>query len=68
MTEEQRQQMEKQRAERLAAMEQYAAELQTIMTPDQFKAYQADMEKNMRQGGARRGGPRGEQQEQPKQE
>ena len=60
MTEEQRQNMEKQRAERQAAMEQYAIELQAIMTPDQYKAYKADAESRMREGG-RRGGPRGEQ-------
>ena len=60
LTEEQKQNMEKQRAERQAAMEQYATELQAIMTPDQYNAYKADMEKNMRQGGQRGGGPRGE--------
>ena len=62
MTEEQKQNMEKQRAERQAAMAEYAKELEAIMTPDQYKAYKADMEKSMtRQQGARRGGPRGEQ-------
>ena len=62
LTEEQKQEMQKQRAERQAAMEQYTAELQAIMTPEQYKAYKADMEKNMmRQGPARRNSPRGEQ-------
>ena len=61
MTEEQRQNMAKQRAERQAAMEQYANELQAIMTPEQYQAYKADMEKNTTRQGARRGGPRGEQ-------
>ena len=58
LTEEQRQNMEKQRAERQAAMEQYAAELQAIMTPEQYEAYKADMEKNARQGGQRGNGSR----------
>ena len=61
MTEEQKQNMEKQRAEHQAAMEQYATELQAIMTPDQYSAYKADMEKNAsRQGNRRGGGSRGE--------
>ena len=70
MTEEQRQEMAKQRAERQAAMEQYTTELQAIMTPEQYSAYKADMEKNVRQQGqgARRGGPRGEQQREQQQE
>ena len=62
MTEEQRQNMEKQRAERQEAMKQYDTELQAIMTPEQYQAYKADMEKNApRQQGGRRGGPREEQ-------
>ena len=60
MTEEQRQNIEKQRAERQAAMEQYANELQAIMTPDQYNAYKADMEKNATRQGGRRGGSREE--------
>ena len=60
LTEEQKQNMEKMRAQREEAMKQYDEELQAIMTADQYKAYKADMEKNMREG-ARRGGPRGEQ-------
>ena len=61
MTEEQRQNMEKQRAERQAAMEEYAKELQAIMTPEQYNAYKADMEKaaeGNRRGGSREGQPK----------
>ena len=49
MTEEMRQNMEKMRQER-----------QTIMTPEQFKAYQEDAEKRMQEGRRRGGGPRGQ--------
>ena len=56
LTEEQKQNMEKQRQERQEAMKQYADELQTIMTPDQYKAYKADAEKRGPQGNNRRGG------------
>ena len=57
LTEEQKQNMAKQREERQQAAKAYAEELQAIMTPDQYKAYQADMEKNMKEN-SRRGGPR----------
>lgn len=60
MTEEQRQNMEKQRQERQEAMKQYADELQAIMTPDQYKAYKADTEKRMQEGGRRGNASRGE--------
>jgi hypothetical protein len=50
MTEEQRQQMETFRKEREEAMKQYETELQTIMTADQYKAYQADQQKRMQEG------------------
>ena len=60
MTEEQKLNMEKLRAERQVAMEEYAKELQAIMTPEQYEAYKADMEKNMRQGNQRGGAPRRE--------
>jgi len=54
MTEEMREQMQKAREERQQAMKQYDTELQTIMTPDQYKAYQAD-QAEMRKNGFRRG-------------
>lgn len=57
MTEEMKQNMEKMRQERQESMKKYDEELQTIMTPEQYKAYKADNEKRMREGG-RRGGPR----------
>lgn len=60
MTEEMRQNMEKMRQERQEAQKQYDAELQTIMTPEQFKAYQEDAEKRMQEGRRRGGGPRGQ--------
>ena len=63
MTEEQKQNMEKQRQERQEAAKAYAEELQGIMTPDQYKAYQADMEKQMQNGNRRGGAPRGKRQQ-----
>ena len=57
MTEEQRKQMEANRKQMEESRKEYDAELQKIMTPEQYKAYQADMEKR-RQEGPRRGGPR----------
>lgn len=60
MTEEMRQQMETMRKEREEATKQYDAELQQIMTEEQFKAYKADQEQ-MRQNPGRRGdGQRGQ--------
>jgi hypothetical protein len=59
MTEEMRQQMQKMRQEREEAQKQYDAELQTILTPDQYKAYQADQEQMRRNFGRRGGGQRG---------
>jgi hypothetical protein len=60
MTEEMREQFAKMRQEREEAQKKYDAELQEIMTPDQYKAYQADQEemrKNMgRRGNGQRGG------------
>ena len=64
MTEEMRAQMEKMRKDREEAQKKYDEELQTILTPDQYKAYQADQEEmrrnfgNRRGGGQRRGGNR----------
>jgi len=64
MTEEMRAQMEKMRKEREEATKEYETELQTILTPEQYKAYQADQEEmrrnfgNRRGGGQRRGGDR----------
>ena len=62
ITEEMKQKMEAQRKERMEAMQQYDTELQTILTPDQYKAYKADQEQRMKQGGRRGGGPRGDRQ------
>ncbi len=60
MSEEARQKMEQNRKEREEAMKAYDEELQTIMTPDQYKAYQADREAMRKNFGGRRGnGPRG---------
>ncbi len=44
-TDEQREQMKKQREERKAVIEAYDAELSKILTEDQLKAYKADREK-----------------------
>ena len=57
LTEEQRKQMEANRKQMEESMKQYDTELQKIMTPEQYKAYQADMEKRRKEG-PRRGGPR----------
>jgi hypothetical protein len=56
MTEEMRAQMEKARKDREEAQKKYEEELKTIMTPDQYKAYQADQEEMRRNFGNRRGG------------
>ena len=56
MTEEMRAQMEKMRKEREESQKKYDEELQTIMTPDQYKAYKADQEEMRRNFGNRRGG------------
>jgi hypothetical protein len=50
LTEEQRKQMEARRQEMNETMKQYDAELKTIMTEDQYKAYQADRQKRMQEG------------------
>lgn len=60
MTEEMKQQMEAQRKEQAEAMKQYDAELQTILTPEQYKTYKEDQEKRMKEGGRRGGRPRGD--------
>ena len=60
MTEEMREQFAKMRQEREEAQKQYDTELQQIMTPEQFKAYQADQEEMRRNFGRRgQGGQRG---------
>jgi len=57
-----------QRPEMSEQMKAYNEELQKIMTPDQFKAYQADQER-MRQGmGRGMGGPRGPRGQRPQQQ
>ena len=59
MTPEMREQFAKMRQEREEAQKQYDAELQEILTPEQYKSYQADQEE-MRQNMGRRGnGQRG---------
>lgn len=50
LTEEQKAKFEAQRKEREAAMQAYDAELQKIMTADQFKQYQADQKKHAQRG------------------
>lgn len=42
-------------------MQEYNQELQKILTPEQYKAYQADREERMRQFGAQRGQRRNQQ-------
>jgi Spy/CpxP family protein refolding chaperone len=60
MTEEMREQFAKMRQEREEAQKQYDTELQQIMTPEQYKAYQADQEEMRRNFGRRgQGGQRG---------
>ncbi len=60
MTEEMREQFAKMRQEREEAQKQYETELQQIMTPEQYKAYQADQEEMRRNFGRRgQGGQRG---------
>ena len=54
LTEEQRAQMEEARKKREEAQKEYDAELEKIMTPEQFKQYQED-QKNRRQRGGRGG-------------
>ena len=61
MTDEQRKEMQARRQEQEKARNEYEAELQKIMTPEQYTAYKADMEKRMKQGGPR--GPREEKQQ-----
>ena len=57
-----------QRPEMSEQMKAYNEELQKIMTPEQFKAYQADMER-MRQGmGRGMGGQRGPRGQRPQQQ
>lgn len=50
MTEEQKAKMESMRQQREADMKAYDAELQKILTPEQYKTYQADMEKQRQRG------------------
>lgn len=50
LTEEQKQQMEKDRKERKQAMEAYDKELQGILTADQFTKYKADRERRPERG------------------
>ena len=54
MSEEQRAQMQERMKQMQENMEAYDTELEQIFTPEQFKAYKEDQEKNR----ARRGGPR----------
>lgn len=50
--------MEERRKEMTQSREAYAAELQKIMTEEQYKAYQADMQKRMQNGPQGRRGER----------
>lgn len=47
LTEDQKKKMEERRKQREESMAAYNAELQTILTADQYKSYQADMQKRM---------------------
>ena len=60
MTEEQRAQFEEMRKQREENQKKYDAELEKILTPEQFKSYQKDMEEQRAQRGRRgMGGPGG---------
>jgi Spy/CpxP family protein refolding chaperone len=60
MTEEQRARFEKMRKQREENQKKYEAELEKILTPEQFKSYQKDMEEQRAQRGRRgMGGPGG---------
>jgi len=50
LTEEQKAKFEEKRKEQKAAREAYEAELQNIMTPEQFKQYKSDKKKHGRHG------------------
>ena len=61
MTEEQRAQFEEMRKQREENQKKYDAELEKILTPEQFKSYQEDQKQQREQrgrgmGGGRRGG------------
>ena len=61
MTDEMRAQFEEMRKQREENQKKYDAELEKILTPEQFKSYQKDMEEQRAQrgrgmGGGRRGG------------
>ena len=60
MNEEMRARMEAARKETEEKRKEYNEELQKIMTPEQFKTYQADMEEQQKQMQQRRGGRRGQ--------
>ena len=59
MTEEQRAQFEEMRKQREENQKKYDAELEKILTPEQFKSYQKDMEEQRAQRGRGMGGRRG---------
>lgn len=60
MTEEQRARFEEMRKQREENQKKYEAELEKILTPEQFKSYQKDMEEQRAQRGRRgMGGPGG---------
>ena len=59
MTEEQRAQFEQMRKQREENQKAYEAELEKILTPDQFKSYQEDMKQQREQRGRGMGGRRG---------
>ena len=60
MTEEQRARFEEMRKQREENQKKYDAELEKILTPEQFKSYQKDMEEQRAQRGRRgQGGPGG---------
>ena len=59
MTDEMRAQFEEMRKQREENQKKYDAELEKILTPEQFKSYQKDMEEQRAQRGRGMGGRRG---------
>ena len=59
MTEEQRAQFEEMRKQREENQKKYDAELEKILTPEQFKSYQEDQKQQREQRGRGMGGRRG---------
>lgn len=68
MTPEMQAQREEMRKQREESMNAYNAELEKILTPEQYKQYQEDQQNRGQRGGGQRGGqrgPRGPRQQNP---